>query len=893
MPQIFDFNTVKESPSSDSLTIKENEQNINKPDEKDKKNSKGLNFLDGSVAEAVVEVVSDAAAEVGSVVEAVTGTVADLVSGKSINDARETLLKMKISEQEQELASLRSELKSMELVLQQYSTLEKEVTRLCTQLEEATSGISYKGYLYKWREKEIFYASKWGMRYFTLQGNKLCYYGSEYENRPRRTIMLKNCFVKDEGSKKGGLYHVFSIYFKETDGMDEGFVIRLSSQRASDARTWIEMLRRACEMSEEEGGEAEKGSGPLENSLPEMSETFKETIRNSERNSSSSFTLEKEPSKSNLSLSLAQVSQKMLKRVQSSSLMLQRSLSKNNLLAPPPASTTTNLNHNEESSTVPSASTIKHRKSQTVSGTELNKLVDVPPETSSTISNSEVKKKPRMIKKFPAYKPMHVRSIPSPLSEGTPSGEYSYRGFFNLCIIIFAITHIDLLVYNLHTNGIKFTFLNILRPTEVIIPDIDSNKSLFKHVCLSVSIWFISIFSVFFFEKFLSKRSVNEKYVLFVNWIIGLFNIIAPCYMVWTSCAHPSLNLIYLFQSVIIWMKLISYSHCNKDLRLQYYMIKKHDKDLNSPTSRPGYKKQLSESEIANASFLKKQISEPSLNAMNYQYFVDNSNDNQFLAMITEIRDLQLPLVLYPNNLTFSNLLYFLLAPTLCYQLNYPRTDRINWKKVSFILFRLVLIAFAIVFAVEQYIQPTLESSFAPMSTLDPLGVLENLLKLAIPSTYVWLLGFYFYFHLWLNLLAELLRFGDRLFYKDWWNAKTIDSYWRTWNIPVHNWCIRHLYYPVLRTGYSKNTAGFVVFLFSAFMHELVISFPFQYISFHAFNGMLAQFPLIFIFKYLDMIFDNHFLGNALFWCTFCMVGQPMGVLLYYYDLTKMAQGAA
>jgi len=34
-----------------------------------------------------------------------------------------------------------------------------------------------------------------------------------------------------------------------------------------------------------------------------------------------------------------------------------------------------------------------------------------------------------------------------------------------------------------------------------------------------------------------------------------------------------------------------------------------------------------------------------------------------------------------------------------------------------------------------------------------------------------------------LNILAEILRFGDREFYKDWWNAKTIDEYWRKWNM--------------------------------------------------------------------------------------------------------------
>ncbi len=44
----------------------------------------------------------------------------------------------------------------------------------------------------------------------------------------------------------------------------------------------------------------------------------------------------------------------------------------------------------------------------------------------------------------------------------------------------------------------------------------------------------------------------------------------------------------------------------------------------------------------------------------------------------------------------------------------------------------------------------------------------ERLLKLAIPSTYAWLTMFYVLFHLWLNILAECLMFGDREFYKAW-----------------------------------------------------------------------------------------------------------------------------
>ena len=58
--------------------------------------------------------------------------------------------------------------------------------------------------------------------------------------------------------------------------------------------------------------------------------------------------------------------------------------------------------------------------------------------------------------------------------------------------------------------------------------------------------------------------------------------------------------------------------------------------------------------------------------------------------------------------------------------------------------------------------------------------------QLALPNMYAWLCMFYCLFHLWLNILAELLRFGDREFYKDWWNASTVGEYWRLWNMPVH-----------------------------------------------------------------------------------------------------------
>ena len=54
-----------------------------------------------------------------------------------------------------------------------------------------------------------------------------------------------------------------------------------------------------------------------------------------------------------------------------------------------------------------------------------------------------------------------------------------------------------------------------------------------------------------------------------------------------------------------------------------------------------------------------------------------------------------------------------------------------------------------------------------------------------------------------LNTLGEIIGFADRQFYRDWWNASNIKNFWMTWNIPVHKWCVRHLFKPMLYSGYS------------------------------------------------------------------------------------------
>ncbi|XP_048335812.1 diacylglycerol O-acyltransferase 1 isoform X4 [Ziziphus jujuba] len=296
-----------------------------------------------------------------------------------------------------------------------------------------------------------------------------------------------------------------------------------------------------------------------------------------------------------------------------------------------------------------------------------------------------------------------------------------------------------------------------------------------------------------------------------------------PLLMCWCDSAVLSGVALMLF-ACIVWLKLVSYAHTNYDLRA---LAKLTDKGEVPPSSLT----------------------------------VDCTYD-----------------------VSFKSLAYFMVAPTLCYQLSYPRTTCIRKGWVFRQLVKLIIFTGVMGFIIEQYINPLVKNSQHPLKG-NLLYAIERVLKLSVPNLYVWLCMFYCFFHLWLNILAELLCFGDREFYKDWWNAKTVEEYWRLWNMPVHKWMFRHIYIPCLQNGISKGVAVVIAFLVSAIFHELCIAVPCHIFKFWAFIGIMLQVPLVLITNYLQERFRSSMVGNMIFWFIFCILGQPMCVLLYYHDL--------
>jgi diacylglycerol O-acyltransferase-1 len=125
----------------------------------------------------------------------------------------------------------------------------------------------------------------------------------------------------------------------------------------------------------------------------------------------------------------------------------------------------------------------------------------------------------------------------------------------------------------------------------------------------------------------------------------------------------------------------------------------------------------------------------------------------------------------YPNNIKLKNLCYFWWAPTLVYQPVYPRTTEIRWWFVVKRLFEVAGLSVFIWLASAQYAAPVLRNSFNKMASLDIGAILERLMKLSTISLIIWLAGFFAIFQSALNALAEVMRFGDREFYTDWWNS--------------------------------------------------------------------------------------------------------------------------
>uniref|UniRef100_A0A672IZA5 O-acyltransferase n=1 Tax=Salarias fasciatus TaxID=181472 RepID=A0A672IZA5_SALFA len=414
------------------------------------------------------------------------------------------------------------------------------------------------------------------------------------------------------------------------------------------------------------------------------------------------------------------------------------------------------------------------------------------------------------------------------------SGYSNYRGILNWCVIMLVLSNARLFLENLIKYGI------LVDPIQVVSLFLKDPYS-WPAACLTIGMNEFkkkNLFLLFFLNIFL-QGTISETTGRILHFFNLTCTLIFPAALILrVTSMTPVGAVISLAIYTVLFLKLFSYQDTNRWCR-----------------------------EIGQAKAKKLTRS--------YSFAPCNGS-----AVQTHVS--------YPGNLTHRDIYYFIFAPTLCYQLNFPRSPRIRKRFLIRRLFEMLFLMQLLVGLIQQWMVPTIQNSMKPFQEMDFSRMVERLLKLAVPNHLIWLIFFYWFFHSSMNFVAELMQFGDREFYRDWWNSETVTYFWANWNIPVHKWCLRHFYRPMLRRGVNRRLAQIAVFLGSAFFHEFLVSIPLKMFRLWAFMGMMAQVPLAwFVSRFLN---GNY--GNAAVWVSL-IIGQPVAVLMYVHDYYVIHHGSS
>mmetsp|Transcript_69190 Transcript_69190/g.144514 ORF Transcript_69190/g.144514 Transcript_69190/m.144514 type:complete len:619 (-) Transcript_69190:873-2729(-) len=427
------------------------------------------------------------------------------------------------------------------------------------------------------------------------------------------------------------------------------------------------------------------------------------------------------------------------------------------------------------------------------------------------------------VSELSALRKVHNRNRTSVLTNedgGIP--ECNVVGIVNLCVTVMVLIHLRLIYESIRKHGVLLDTFRVMAHTALKPGNFQCTVCFFGMPILAILAMFIEVLA--------SKGKLGSWFASTLHVILCTICLTIPTLVVHYTQATPLVGATLLLAATTLFLKLVSFAHVNWALRRQWKAMEEGKKD-------------------------------------------DSKS-----SVISEVGTDWI----YPRNLTIKYTCLFLAFPTLVYQTSYPRTERIRKKWLAKRIGELLVCLLLMSIITEQFVVPTLKHSQLPFLSADILGITVAVMKLAVPNVYLWLFMFYGVFHLWLNILAEVTFFGDRLFYKEWWNATKLEDYWRLWNLPVHHWLVKHIFLPVVNSGHSKDKAVFVTFLVSAVFHEFLVSVPCHTLRLWAFFGMMAQLPLVGLTAAIDRKLKGSQLGNIIFWISFCIVGQPLCVLLYF-----------
>jgi len=165
--------------------------------------------------------------------------------------------------------------------------------------------------------------------------------------------------------------------------------------------------------------------------------------------------------------------------------------------------------------------------------------------------------------------------------------DQNFNGLLNLTGIIMVVANCHVLIKKLREglvfSGLRFSW--------------EENRSIYL-AGLSLMLW-INLAVVI--EKAALRFDISQRFITLLHGINSTVTILYPCVVAWNHPDSFTSTLILLFETTIVFLKLISYAACNGDLRDVWKAapdISSHDDDDGGKKKAPklgeqGYPKNL------------------------------------------------------------------------------------------------------------------------------------------------------------------------------------------------------------------------------------------------------------------------------------------------------------
>ncbi|KAK4100132.1 hypothetical protein N658DRAFT_508085 [Parathielavia hyrcaniae] len=504
----------------------------------------------------------------------------------------------------------------------------------------------------------------------------------------------------------------------------------------------------------------------------------------------------------------------------------------------------------------------------TTSGRSTPVPVDAPPSVKSLSTARRQVRAEQRRRLFPTIE------FASRVSHFDPSSDYrDFHGFFNLFWIGLAIMAITTMLRNIKDTGyplrVEIWTLFTVKLWHLAIADF------LMVATTAVSLPLHRVFRAAPVNGALTwaKGGMAIMSVYQVVWLA--FWIAVPFLLDWTWTSQ----VFFLLHTMVILMKMHSYAFYNGHLS----EAEKRLRALDNPSTAsraPAYLYPTSDNPMGT-------IASPTRPEAKGKGGGEDGalGDADAVAQLREdlARELTSPIgnTTYPANLTWANYADYICCPTLCYEIEYPRADKIDWKNLISKVIAIFGCIFLLTVISEEFILPALVDASqrldpstrpadSPLATADVLLILaETMSWLLFPFMLTFLLVFLVIFEYVLGACAEITHFADRQFYSDWWNSTDWMEFSREWNTPVYSFLRRHVY-SASRPHIGKANATVITFLISAFGHEIVMACITKKLRGYGFVCQMSQLPIVMLQR-TRWVRGKKTLNNVCFWCSMIM----------------------